>query len=133
MLHCKHCKEEGAVISERHGSPRKCGFDDNGFFTGDNYCCVTLSRLNEALRANADISNHTKVVFVADEWLITHGLMGYDDITGPDNQTYTPIGVILHQYKSRGRITGAWVVVDGGHPPIPLTEAIATTILQDFS
>lgn len=127
-LNCSRCIAAGETISERHQSPRGCGFNEKGDFTYDNYRCATLQALN-GLLCNDEKIPSTKL-FDQDEWVLTTGLSNFPDVVIGEGSV-SPIALVLHQYKSRGRISGAWIVLDGGFTPIPLSIEMTEEILKE--
>lgn len=119
-LNCEHCKKEGSVISERHRNPRDCGFDKNGVFSVDNYCCATLLRLRSIAEDKG------LVTCCDDENFALFSLGGYhSDIVKEEE-----IAVLIHWYKSRGRTMAGWILCDWGLPHTPLRADVATELLE---
>lgn len=122
-LYCKLCKEAGEHISDHHISSRSCGFDENGIFTPDNYCCLTLQALAEVAETRG---NDT---FFEDEWIYT---------LAPTKCVRSRVGcdmvfaIYIHQYKSRGRYTSARMILDNHAPPPPLELAVAEETLNSL-
>lgn len=127
-LNCKLCQEAGEKISNRHRDPRRCGFDEEGVFDHSNYCCATLWALVEKIDAEAENGRMAYAkTYGDDEWSYLYQLPEHID-----HGAGLVIGVLLQQYKGRGKIQGAWMLFDNGTPPAPLTTEIATEILNLF-
>lgn len=125
---CKLCQEAGEVISLYHTSPRECAFRD-GTFDANNYCCSSLIRLIEYVR---DVSDGLSgaMTFSEDEWTYTLPLSNH--CLTVDNETLSAICLVIHQYKSRGRITGAWILPYNGLPAMPVTKDLIDQIIEQL-
>lgn len=122
---CKLCTEVGEEISPKHQSLRKCAFC-SGMFDTDNYCCASLTRLIEHVRSGKS----SAMTFSEDEWTYTLPLSNYQLTV--DNEELWAICLVIHQYKSRGRITGAWLLLDNGLPAMPVTTALIDQIVEQL-
>ena len=96
---------------------RRCAFDDDGYFTSDNWQCATLEALMDACAVQTDEG-------------AVHGILGNDESLQACYRRGNGHGgwIILTRYKRRGRTTSA-IHVGDFWPPRPVTLALAEEFL----
>jgi hypothetical protein len=120
---CLLCVERGKP--DNYGGDPRCGFDDQGVFTTDNWMCATLLKLRD----------------LAEEGVLPNSLEespgtwygarfeGYDinlcviETKHPE-YTDSTAWIVLSFYKNRGRTGQAWFFYED-EPPRPITIADA--------
>lgn len=108
---CISCHTAGEVISPNHVDHRRCAFDENGIFTDDNYCCVTMLQLR-------------RIALYLGTYSVT--------MDGEHHATLSPSAspdelIVIDWYKQRGR-TQAALSGTGG----PLTRTSAEKVLREL-
>lgn len=122
---CFYCKRDGEVISPRHLNARRCAFSDtDGTFNTSNYCCSALRELVDYIE-RMDDTVISSILTAEDETMMVANLAHLHIDSNGENI----IGVVLHRYKSRGRMTGAIVILDE-NKTAPLTQEIIEAILK---
>jgi hypothetical protein len=113
-MSCAHCRQDPQP--PHFGNARKCAFDDDGYFTPDNWNCATMAKLLEAAapapRADEAVQDTVVALYGNDESM--HVVMCSEEDGG---------WIVVTRYKMRGRTSSA-VWVGDFYPSRLVTQAL---------